>query len=415
MSDRLAIDGGVPVRDVQQRPWVKWPVVSEGEWRARVEPALRDVYMSQTEGLPGPRARAFAARFAAYCGARYGRMLVHGTDAIGAALVATLDLDAWGEGGEVILPNYTFIATASAALDRRCRLAFVDVAPATFTIDPAAVEVAIRPGVTRAILAVHLAGQPAEMDAILAIAAKHGLKVIEDCAQAHGARYRDRPVGSIGHAGAFSFQSTKNLTAGEGGLVTTNDADVDGRVAAFMDVGRDPRAGQWEYPRLGWNYRPSEYLAALLDVRLDDLERQTEHRARMAGYLRERLRAIPGVVPPVVAEGTGRHAYHLYAILIEPAQFGGRSREQIVDAIKAEGIACVPGYTSPLSESQALMKLRERYPDVVRVLPCPNVEDVCTRSIWLKQEMLLMEERDMDDIVEAFTRVQSYYARHPVK
>lgn len=414
MSDRLAIEGGKPVRDVHRKPWPNWPIVSEAEWRERLEPELRKVYLSQTEGLPGPKAKTFAARFAKLCGARHARMLVHGTDAIGAALVATLELDAWGDAGEVILPNYTFIATASAAIDRRCRLAFVDIDPVTFTIAPESIEQAIQPGSTRAILAVHITGQAADMDPIMAVAAKYDLKVIEDCAQAHGARYKDRPVGSIGHAGAFSFQSSKNLTAGEGGLVTTNNPAVDDRVVAFMDVGRDPKAGQWEYPRLGWNYRPSEYLAALLDVRLDDLDSQANHRSRMAEYLRQRLRAIPGVKPPVEADWCTRHAYHLYAILIDPKQFGGRSRNQIVDAVKAEGIGCVPGYTAPLSDSQALVSLREKYPDVIRVMDCPTTRDICARSIWLKQEMLLMDEPDMDDIVEAFTRVQAHFSRHPV-
>jgi dTDP-4-amino-4,6-dideoxygalactose transaminase len=406
MTDRLAIDGGTPVRDVKQAPWPEWPAVSETEWRDRVEPALREVYFSRTEGLPGPRAKAFAERFAAYCGARHARLLVHGTDAIGAALVATLGLDAWGDGGEVILPNYTFIATASAAIDRRCTLAFVDIDRSTFTISPQAVEEAIRPGVTRAILPVHLAGQPADIDAIMAIAERHDLKVIEDCAQAHGARYKDRSVGCTGHAGAFSFQSTKNLTSGEGGLVTTNDADVDNNVVAFMDVGRDPRAGQWEYPQLGWNYRPSEYLAALLDVRLDDLDAQTDHRSRMAAYLRRQLSEIPGVTPPVEAGWCTRHAYHLYAILIDPGEFGGRSRDEVVRALQAEGIPAVPGYTSPLSDSRALRQLAESYPDTIRTLPCPNTRFACDHSIWLKQTMLLATERDMDDIIEAFARVQ---------
>jgi dTDP-4-amino-4,6-dideoxygalactose transaminase len=409
-TGELAINGGPPVRDVNRAPWPVWPLRSEREWSQRIEPALRAVYMSGVEGLPEPQCKAFARRLAEYCGARYGRMLVHGTDAIAAALSATLDLDAWGDGGEVILPDYTFIASASATLDRRCTLAFVDIDPHTFTIDPVAIEQAIRPGRTRAIMPVHLGGHPADMDAINDIATRHGLVVLEDCAQAHGAEYKGRRVGSIGHAGAFSFQSSKNLTAGEGGAVTTNDPEVDARVAAFMDVGRHPTGERWEYPRLGWNYRPSEYLAALLSVRLDDLEAQTQHRARMAAYLSGQLEGIPGLTPPRTAEWCTRHAYHLYSMLIDPRHFGGQPRRRIVEAVCAEGVPCLEGYTTPLSEQPALRHLREKYPQTIRVLPSPNVADVSARSVWLVQQMLLAEEPDMDDVARAFRKVQKAFS-----
>ena len=406
MGEQLAIDGGTPIRDIAQRPWPEWPIADETLWSERVEPALREVFLSHVEGLPGPRAESFAERFADYCGTKHARLLVHGTDAIGAALSAVLDLDAWGEGGEVILPNYTFIATASAPLDRRCTLAFVDIDPETFTMDPDALAEAIVPGRTRAVLPVHLAGHPADMDAIRAVADKHGLAVVEDCAQAHGARYKGKPVGSLSHAGTFSFQSTKNLTSGEGGAVTTDDADIDARVAGFMDVGRAPRAGRWEYPRLGWNYRPSEYLAALLSVRLETLDAETDHRAKMADYLTRQLRAVPGVTPPIEGEGCDRHAYHLYCIQLDTTQFGGHSRDAIIRALTAEGIPCSPGYTLPLSETPALAHLRKTYPEVVRVLPCPNAERVCANSLWLTQPLLLAETEDMDDIAEALVKVQ---------
>jgi dTDP-4-amino-4,6-dideoxygalactose transaminase len=411
MSERLAVKGGTPVRDIASRPWPRWPCVSEEEWVQKVEPALRRVYLSGVEGLPGPAAQAFASRFAAYCGTKYGRLLVHGTDAIAAALAATLGLDAWGEGGEVILPNYTFIASASATLDRRCTLAFVDIDPETFTLDPKAVEDAVVPGKTRAIMPVHLGGHPADMASINAIAERHGLVVIEDCAQAHGARYNERPVGSIGHVGAFSFQSTKNLTSGEGGAVTTNDPQIDAGVLAFMDVGRDATKGRWEYPRLGWNYRPSEYLAALLSVRLDVLDEQTEHRARMAAILSRELAGIPGVRPPAQASWCSRHACHLYCIMIEPDAFGGRPRDAIVEALTAEGVPALAGYTMLLSDTPAIAQLAEAYPQTVRTLPCPNTQDVCARSIWLTQDKLLAGEDDMADIVEAVAKVQRVMSR----
>jgi len=414
-ADKLAIYGGVPVRDLKRNPWPAWPQPSEQEWRTRLEPRLREVYLSAVEGLPGPTAKAFAQRFAEYCGTRYARLLPHGTDAIAAAVAAVLDLDGLADGGEVIIPNYTFIATASAPLDRRCTLAMVDIDPQSFTMDPQAFEAAIRPGRTQAVLPVHLLGHPANMPEITRIASRHGLAVIEDCAQAHGATCDGRPVGSLGDVGAFSFQSSKNLTCGEGGAVTTDNAEIDARIAAFMDVGRKPAGARWEYPRLGWNYRPSEYLAALLLERLEDLEAQTQRRSANARYLAEQLGQIPGVTPPRLMPWATRHAYHLYGMLVDVEWFGRHDRAQIVRALTAEGVPCSEGYTTPLSEQPALAHLRDKYPDAIRVCDCPNARWVCQRSVWLAQSMLLGDRQDMDDIVEAVAKVQRALAASPAQ
>ena len=403
--ETLAIDGGTPVRN-RDAPWPSWPRISQTEWSRRIEPALKQVYFSGVEGLPAPTSATFARKFAEYCGAEHGQMVVHGTDAIAAALTGALDLHACDDAGEVILPNYTFIATASAPLDRRCTLALVDIDSKTFTIDPDAIERAIRPGETKAILPVHLGGHPADMERIMEIARKHGLKVIEDCAQSHGAICAGRKVGSHGDAAAFSFQSSKGLTSGEGGAVTTNDPEIHARVAAFKDVGRHPSGEQWEYPRLGWNYRPSEYLAALLLVRLDDLEAQVEHRCRMAALLNAELSKVPGITTPHTAAWCTRHAYHLYAVLVDPLRFGGRSRNDVVDALNAEGIPARRGYRTPLSEQPALLELRQRHPRAIRTLDCPNVQFTCNHSIWFVQTALHGDEQDMADIVRGFEKVQ---------
>jgi dTDP-4-amino-4,6-dideoxygalactose transaminase len=405
-ADKLAVHGGTPVRDMHRRPWPTWPVVSEQLWRDEVEPALKATFLSAVEGLPSPRSKQFGGEMAAYCGSKFGVMVPHGTDAISAAVAAVLDLDGWEHGGEIILPNYTFIATASAPLDRRCPLAFVDIDPDTLTLCPKALEAAIRPGKTKAILVVHLAGHPADMPEILRIAAKAGIPVIEDCAQAHGAEVEGRKVGSLGKAGAFSFQSTKNLTSGEGGCVTTDDEDVRNRVVSFMDVGRQPAGRRWDYARLGWNYRPSEYLASLLSIRLRYLEEETRRRAANADYLSERLRQIPGVTPPTTAPWVTLHGYHLYAMKVDPAHFGGKSRDAIVEALTAEGIPSTAGYETPLSEQAALQHLAKKYPDLMRVEPYPNASAVCRSSIWTYQNVLLADRKDMDDVVEAFAKVQ---------
>ena len=201
MSKKLAIDGGIPVRSNQ--PWLTWPLVNQQEWETEIEPKMRAVYLSANEGLPGTKSQEFSQSYANYTGTKYATFLPHGTDAISAAVSAVLDLDGFGDGGEIITTNYTFVATASAVLDRRCSVAFVDIDSDNFTIDPTALESAITDR-TRAILVVHLGGHPADMFTINQIAQKHGLKVIEDCAQAHGAESNGKKVGSLGDAGALS-------------------------------------------------------------------------------------------------------------------------------------------------------------------------------------------------------------------
>ena len=336
-------------------------------------------------------------------------MLVNnGTAAISAAVAAVLDLDGLGDAGEVIIPNYTYVATASAPMFLGCSVAFVDIHPESFSIDPSSVEEAISER-TVAILPVHVGGHPADMDALNSVAAKHGLAVIEDAAQAHGARYRDRPVGAVGDAGAFSFQSTKNLTSGEGGAVVTDDNEVFDRVVDLMDGGRTRGGARWEYPRLGWNFRPSAYQAALLGIRLRSLEEQTERRAANAQYLSAELRKVGGIEPPRLMPWTTMHAFHLHSMLYEPESFGGRSRDEFADAVTAEGVPCMNGYT-PLSESPAMRSVAARYPERVRTLPCPTVDSVSKRSVWLLQELLLGERRDIDCIVDAVAKVRLAFA-----
>ncbi len=411
MSKKLAINGGTPVRDRTENPWTSWPQATEEEWENVVEPALKEVFLSQTEGLPGPKAKEFGEKFAAYCGGKYGITMPHGTDSIAAALSGALDLDGFGDSGEVIIPNYTFIATASAPLDRKCTIAFVDIDPDNFTIDPKAIEEAIDPNRTRAILPVHLGGHPCNMGEINRIAEKYGLAVVEDCAQAHGAEYEGKKVGALGSAGAFSFQSSKNLTSGEGGIVVTNDKDINDRVYAFMNVGRRPGGERWEYPRIGWNYRPSEYLSALLITRFEKLAEQTDSRNENADYLAEQLSQIGGITPPKLSAWVTQHGYHLYMMQYDAEAFGGHSRDEFISALSAEGINCTKGYALPLSEEAGLAYVAQKYPGLIRTLPCPNVQKVCQQSVWLYQQMLLGTKKDMDDIIEAVAKIKRAFGK----
>jgi len=405
MSNRLAVSGGTPVRNIESNPWPSWPLNTPQEWEAKIEPLLREVYLSGNEGSGGTMIERFGEQYAQYSGTTYALFMPHGTDSISAALAGALDLDGFSDGGEVIVPNYTFVATASAVLERRCTVAFVDISPETFTIDPGAVESAIRPE-TRAILPVHLGGHPADMGALQELAQRYQLAIIEDCAQAHGAEYQTKKVGSLSDVGAFSFQASKNLTSGEGGMVTTNNKDIHDRVCAFMNVGRAPGGARWEYPRLGWNYRPSEYLAAILQVRLELLEVQTALRNRNAAYLSNALAAIPGITPPKLAAWVTKHGYHLYCLKYNSEGFGGKSRQEFVNALSTEGIPCSIGYRSPLSQEPGIAHVAQKYPYLIRTLPCPNAAEVCAQSVWLFQNLLLGSEADMAQVVEAITKSQ---------
>ena len=226
LSGPLAHDGGRPVRDLRLRPWASVNDGNLSRWHAEMRAMFRRIYLTGIEGLPQPLAEQFAQQWAAYCGCRYGLLVGHGTDALRIGLAAALDHDGLDYGGEVIVPNFSFIASATAPLDRRFGVAFVDVDRGTLLLDPARVEEAIIPGKTRAILAVHLFGQPADMTTLRAIADKHGLKIVEDAAQAHGAIWEAGPVGSLGHVAGFSFQSSKNLASGEGGAFDKRRAIV---------------------------------------------------------------------------------------------------------------------------------------------------------------------------------------------
>jgi dTDP-4-amino-4,6-dideoxygalactose transaminase len=258
-----------------------------------------------------------------------------------------------------------------------------------------------------AIMAVHLGGHPCDMDALRAIADKHGLALLEDCAQAHGARHGATQVGALGLGAGFSFQSSKNLTSGEGGLVTTNDEAVYARASAYANVGRVPGGLRWEYQRLGLTFRGSEYLAALLLARLETLDEETDRRDANGRYLDELLRAVGGLTPPARMPWCGRHAYRLYQPRYEPEAFGGRSRDEFVQGLSAEGIPCSPGYELLLSEQEGIEAVRARHPERIRSLPAPGTQRVIDRSVWFFQQMLLAERSDLDHIAEAVGKIRA--------
>ena len=405
--NKLALDGGTPVHDGGKRPWPAWPSVNERRWQKHAE-GFHGVYFSRTEGVPQPRGRRFAQRYCDYLGARHGLLTTCGSSALKLALGAVTDTDLLGTNGECIVPNYTFIASAHTALEAGFSVRFVDVEPESACLDPAALEAAITPK-TRVIMPVHILGCPADMDPINAIARKHGLKVVEDACQAHGASYKSKKVGALADAGCFSFQSSKNLTCGEGGFVSTNDAGVYQRAFALHNVGRAPAGMPFDEPHIGYNYRASEYLGVLLENRLAELDAGCARRNEAARYLAHELKGITGLRPAKRADHVTNHAWHLYPMRYVPSAFGGKSRDEFVRALLAEGIPCSGGYRGLLSREAGMRAVRKRHPELIAEEPSPNTERVCAESVWFSQTLLLAEKRDLADIPEAIRKIQKAF------
>jgi dTDP-4-amino-4,6-dideoxygalactose transaminase len=402
MSHTLSLLGGSPIRT---RSFHAWPVFGDAE-ESRL---LRTLRSGKWGRLHGAEVEEFEIRFAALQGADHCLGVVNGTVSLRLALLAA-DLPA---GSEIIVPPYTFLATASAAVEANLVPIFADVDLDTFNLSPAAVAAAITPR-TRAVIPVHLGGQPAEMDALLTLALKHNLVVIEDAAQAQGAAYRGRRVGALGHAGSFSFQSSKNLTCGEGGAIVTSDEKFANACRSLHNCGRIEGGLWYEHHRLGGNYRLGEFQGAILNAQLDRFEPQFVTRERNGRMLARRLGEIPGVYPQVREESCTRHAYHLFLFRIDADLFGA-PRNAVLAALAAEGIPVSRGYGLPLYRQPLFLNRAFgpylpsgiAHPDYGEV-NCPNCDKLCDeQGAWLEQNLLLGEQADLDDIVRAFEKIYS--------
>ena len=384
----LALLGGQPVRS---RPFASWPVFGAAE----EDRLLRVLRSGQWGRLDGTEVAEFEERFAAMHGCRHGIAVVNGTVALKIALLA---------GGirandEVIVPPYTFVATATAVLEANAIPVFADVDLATFNLDPPAVAAAITPR-TKAIIPVHFAGQPADMDALMALARPRGILVLEDAAHAHGAKYRGRPAGSLADLATFSFQSSKNVTAGEGGIITTNDDAL----AAVVPVDPQLRPGAGRHL-----VRAPRRLGQLPPRRVSG--RSAQRPARSPGGAGRRLASataagsssgsrasracIRSGVPPN-ARGTPTTSF---MVRIDPAVFGA-SRNSVLKALEAEGIPCSAGYGYSLPD-QPLFRNKAFGPFVpdardrldYSATRCPNSDTLCReQALWLGQNLLLGSE-----------------------
>jgi len=319
------------------------PIIDLAAQLARIRPEIDEAVarvLGSTAFVGGPDVHELEREFAAFCGAAHACAVGNGTDAL------QLALRAYGvsAGDEVVTVADTFVGTVEAILLAGARPVFVDVDEATHTMDPARLEAAITPR-TKLILPVHLYGHPAEMTAIGEIAARHGLPVLEDAAQAHGASWQGRRAGALGHAACFSFYPTKNLGAcGDAGMVTSSDAEFVARVRQIANHGAGRQ--RYEHVVLGTNSRLDTLQAAILRVKLRHLERwNAERRVRVALYA-DALRGVPGVVVPTERTGA-RSAWHLFTIRVT-------ERDGLAEHLRSRGIASAVHYPRPLHLQPAL-------------------------------------------------------------
>jgi len=393
MTTRLAIEGGDPIR---KTPFHPWPVFGEAEERN-----LLDVLHSGKWGvLNGTKVTEFEQKFAAFQAARFGVAVPNGTLALHLALRAL----GIGPGDEAITTPYTFIATASSILLAGATPVFVDIDPNSYNLDPANVEAALTEH-TRAILPVHLGGRPADMDAVLALAKKHGLRVLEDACQAWGSEWRGARVGALGDLGAFSFQASKNITAGEGGMVVTNDPGLADQCWSIHNVGR-LRGGAWyQHEMLGLNLRLPEWEGAVLLAQLERLPHQSALREENTRYLQRVVRAeVNGLTPLDDDPRVTAHSRHLFILRYSPQAFGGRSRAEFVRAMVAEGIRPMSTGYIPLHQSPAIQ--RAMIPSDLNRFELPMAEQAGRDTVWIDQTPFLGDHKDLDSIVDAIKKIQ---------
>ena len=344
--ERLANDRGDAVR---RRQFAPWPVLDE-EMVEVVSSVLRSGKVNYWTGQEG---RQFETEFANFVGVDHAVAVANGTVALELALHAL----GVGTGDDVVLTSRTFVASASSVVVRGARPVFADVDPVSQNVTAKAIEAALTPK-TKAIIAVHLAGWPCDMAPIMALAEDRGLKVVEDCAQAHGATYKGRVVGSLGDAAAFSFCQDKIMTTGgEGGMVVTNNADVWRRAWSYKDHGKDwdtvynnehPPGFRWLHESFGTNWRLTEMQSAIGRVMLqrlpDWISTRREHARRLNQGL-SRISAFRVTVPP----DNIQHAYYKYYVFVRPERLtDGWNRDRIMEAVAAEGIPCYSGSCSEI-------------------------------------------------------------------
>lgn len=423
--ETLGILGGTPVRT---DPWPKWPVSDEREEKRLLEVLHsgnwwrhshgQGVELAEGEDSPSTVAR-FQKAFAQAHDCTYGICGANGTVTLEIALRA----GGVRPGDEVIVPAYTYIAAATAPLMVGAIPVFVDIDPETYNIDLERVEAAITERTT-AVIPVHFGGQPCDMDPLVVLARKHSLIVLEDAAHAHGSSYQGRRCGSLGDCTSFSFQASKNMTAGEGGIITTNDPEIAEKCESLVWAGRKKGHPWYRHFVLASNARMTEFQGAVLLAQLERLEEQTQRRTANARLLDSLLSKIEGIRPLKLLETTTAHSYHIYMFRYAPEAFKNLSKDRFVAALQSEGITgSFAGYTTCLYANPMFVEKNffggswpvntwehGRNIDYASfAAQCPVSERACaTEAVWILQHMLLSDEQGMKDIAQAVKKVQDH-------
>ncbi len=419
---KLAVNGGSPLRDVNTNPWPTWPV-----WDQKEEKALLEVLNSGIWSYNGPKELEFNKEFAAFTGTSYAISAVNGTVTLQLALEAL----GIGFGDEVILPGLTWQATAATIIDVNAVPVLVDVCEDTWCIDPAEIEKAIT-SKTKAIVPVHLYGCFADMDAIMDIAKKHNLYVLEDCAHKHGGEWNGKKAGSIGHIGSFSFQLSKHLTAGEGGALTTNNPDLAEKLDALRNCGRRPEGDEYADTDKGagvygddgnfiqsGNYRITEFQAAILVEGLKRLPEQNRRRDENGIYMNSLLNDLPGVSALRRDKRETKEAYFNFAFRYHKDEFKGLAVEKFRKALESElGIGVDASY-EPLNDCSLYVPLTkpsrhnlgEQY--WIELDPARFDLPVCSKiyqeeSVCFHHKVLMGSKADMDGIADAILKIYEH-------
>ncbi len=383
-----------------------WPIYDDTDIEA-----VAEVVRSGKWGNPdcGDIIKDFEDMFAQFCGTKFALCCVNGSVALRLALIAC----GVKPGDEVIITPYTFIATATIVLEANCVPVFVDIDPGTYNINPDEIEKVVTKR-TKAIIPVHFAGQACDMDRITDIARRHNLSVIEDACHAHGAEYKGRKLGSIGNAGCFSFQSSKNLTCGEGGMIITNDENLYDMMNSLRNVGRI-KGGEWyEHHYLGCNYRMTQLQSALLRNQIKRLEEQTKIRHMNGTFLNSLLEKIDGIKPLDRGVGETLHSYHIYIFKYDKSKFNNLPKHDFAQMLAAEGVPCFMGYPQPLYKQPLFQEknfMCYAIPNEVDYskVHCPVTEKACSdEAVWIFQNAMLGTKQDMELFAEAILKIQRY-------
>lgn len=382
---KLAVLGGKPLR---KKPFSSWPIYGKEE-----EAQLKDVLRKSSSeiGKRVGKINEFEEKFASFHKVKHAVACTNCSH----ALEIMLKISGVGEGDEVIVPSYTFIATAGAVMRCAAKPVFIDISLKDHLLDIDSIEKIITPR-TKAIIPVYFGGNIPDMDKLNRIAKKYNLTVIEDAAQAHGGKWKGSFVGSFGKAAGFSFQYSKNMTANEGGIILSNDGEFIEKCWQYIWHGRK-KGGLWyEHFQITSNFRITELQAAVLIAQLGRLKKQNEIRHRNGMYLDKKISCLRGIYSLVSDPHLEIHPRHLYILRFDSESFEGTSKHQIVKALNAEGIPALAGYGFPLYKNPAFGNLN---------VYNPNAERACREHIWLMHNNLLGNKSDLDDIVMAFEKI----------